>query len=295
MDHDGGLPRPWRAALIIATVTALPVAITIELGQFSLLLAACWTLAYQQFRSGHDERAGLALVPLLIKPEMLLVITAILAWRRQFGAFRTLIPATLVAIAVSFSVVGPDEGFRYPLYLYRNAAQHLHGTETAFMFGWNGLLENVVGGSAGVEALLAIPLAAGSFLVAASCWRRPTRAGTDDLAAPWLVATIATLLIDPHLYIQDLAMLAPPACVYLATVKNRERTGAAVAIAVGWCLLTLGLTPNVQWHVNVFTPFLALAFGTLALRVHRQRHSQKAAARPVAILQLDTAERLRAA
>jgi hypothetical protein len=269
-DSTRALSRPWRAALIIAFVTALPVALTLQLGQFSLLLTACWTLAYRQFREGRDERGGFALVPLLIKPEMLLPLAVILVWRRRLRALQTLVPCGAVAVAVSFGVVGLEEGLRYPAYLFHNASRHVHGTDPTIMFGWNGLLDNFVSVNAGVETALALPFSIASLGIAGRCWSGRMRIGTDDLAAPWLVATIATLLMDPHLYFQDLAMLAPAAAIYLAHAPAEQRLRTSMAVAAGWCVLALGFMPNTQWGVNLFTPFLVVVFGLVAVRTARR-------------------------
>ena len=68
---------------------------TLQLGQFSMILLVSWLSSYVLLRDGRDRAAGVALAPLLIKPELLLPVAALLLWKRRSGAFATLLPPNL--------------------------------------------------------------------------------------------------------------------------------------------------------------------------------------------------------
>jgi hypothetical protein len=105
----------------------------------------------------------------------------------------------------------------------------------------------------------------------------PIRTRTDDLAGPWLVAAVATILADPHLYLQDVALLGPPACIFLCTLHGRAQAATASIMVLGWFILAMGLMPNLTWGVNIFTPFLAMTFAALVFyTIRRNREAASA-------------------
>ena len=84
--------------------------------------------------------AGLWLAPLLLKPELLLPIAGLLAWKRRRAVFVTLVPITCLAVAASVAIVGVQEALRYPSYVRGISVHGGIGTFTPGMYGWNGLL-----------------------------------------------------------------------------------------------------------------------------------------------------------
>ncbi len=100
------LSRRERALMTLAFVTLYPVSYGLQLGQFSLVLATSWAGAYLLLRSGRDARAGLALAPLLIKPELLVPVALYVAWKRRWRVFATLLPAAVLAVVISVMVTG---------------------------------------------------------------------------------------------------------------------------------------------------------------------------------------------
>jgi hypothetical protein len=97
----------------VAFVTMYPLCYGLQIGQFSLILVTSWAAAYVLLRRGHERWAGVALAPLLIKPELLLPVAAYLAWKRRWRVFSTLLPLTAASVAVSVAVVGVPAALSY--------------------------------------------------------------------------------------------------------------------------------------------------------------------------------------
>jgi hypothetical protein len=250
------LPRTWRAVLITAFITSAPVSHGIVLGQYSLLLTASWGSAYLFARNGRDRLAGVALTPLLIKPELLLPLAIFLAWRNR-GIYATLLPITLALVSISIAIVGPAAAIDYPFYLIRESeSQRIDA-----MFGWTGVIAGVFGSAHHAQITVAAAALGASTLAAAAF---TLRRSPDALARSWLIVAIATVLSDLHLYFQDTAILAPMAIAYLAAVPPWRRARTAIAIAAGWCVLWFEPFMSAGVPINViFGLFLVAALRSI--------------------------------
>ncbi len=259
-----GMRRSSRAALVLAFLTLFPLTYGLQVGQFSPILVTSWAAAFLLLRRGRPRSAGIALAPLLIKPELLLPVSAYLLWKRQWGVFSTLVPAAAVAVAVSLWVIGPGNALSYPAYLLHSTTWTADGVATNVMLGWNGIIAMrwdpalIPTARLAVAALGIVTLAG----VAVAC-RGPLDLRSDRFAVQWALLTVATLLVDPHLYLQDTIILAPAAAALLAVAPAAARGRVAVALLAGWALLGLGVFPNEHLGINAFG--LYLAAGALAL------------------------------
>lgn len=154
----------WRATLIAGLLSSFPLAFSLRLGQFSVLLMTSWLAAYLYLRRGHDRRAGLALAPLLVKPELLIPVTVFLIWKRRFRVMQTLLPVTLAATAASLLILGPSGLINYPRFLVGNAGDAAHGSRVDLMFGYNGMLGAFVGPAHALRTtIVMLPFAAGTL------------------------------------------------------------------------------------------------------------------------------------
>ncbi|HET7737313.1 MAG TPA: glycosyltransferase family 87 protein, partial [Tepidiformaceae bacterium] len=195
--------RTTRILLTGGVVCAYPVTFALRLGQFSLVLLLCWTMAYVFLSGARDRWAGVALAGLLIKPELLIPVTILLTWKRRWGALATLLPLTGVLAVFSVWVVGIEEALRLPGFILENSGDPERGTRVDIMYGWNGLFGPLVGeGQPHAAALLALPFLVVSTGVLYVAWRGPMRGG-PALAGPWLVLTLYAVLADPNMYLQD--------------------------------------------------------------------------------------------
>ncbi|MEX2247575.1 MAG: glycosyltransferase family 87 protein [Dehalococcoidia bacterium] len=249
----------WQAALTIALLTLYPVTFAFRLGQYSLILMASWSSAYLLLRSGRERAAGLALAPLLIKPELLIPVTLLLAWKGRRAVLSTLLPAAAVAATVSIVMIGLRETVAYPGYL-REAAF----AGTGNMYGWNGLLSSLLApGNPGGHTSLALPLSLLTLAAVAVVWRGDADPGGERFPSLWLLLTIATVLVDLHFYLQDIIIIVPAAVGVAAAQRQGARWVAGGALAFGWLLLGFGSTPTATWGINIFTSYMLVCLVAL--------------------------------
>jgi hypothetical protein len=104
---------------------------------------------------------------------------------------------------------------------------------------------------------------------------------SDGFVLQWVLLTFATVLVDPHLYLQDTVLVVPAAAALLAVTGARRRPLAAAMLA-GWALLALGVYPNEHLHVDAFGLYL-LAAGA-ALVVAPSLFIEPAAGRSIGVL-----------
>ena len=259
--------------LTLAFVTLYPVSYGLQLGQFSLVLATSWAGAYLLLRSGRDAWAGLALTPLLIKPELLVPVALYLAWKQRWRTIATLLPAAAVAIAVSVAVTGVPAALAYPGYLLDSTRWSDSGVTTSGMFNWSGIVAMKWDPAefplalAAVAALIAATLAALAYSSRGEALPRSER-----YARQWLLLTLATVLVDPHLYLQDTILVAPAAVAVLGAAPPAHRARVSAVMLGGWALLALGIYPNEHLHVDAFALYMAAA--GVAVLAWEMRHRQ---------------------
>jgi hypothetical protein len=253
------LDHVWRATLVIAFVSLYPVTWSLRLGQFTLILVASWALAFLYLRQRRDRAAGFALTPLLIKPELLIPVTLFLVWKRRWDALRPLFGITVLAIVASIAIITPAGAWQYASHIRESAA-----AGTGSMYGWNGLLAATFSpGRPGEWTSLATLLAIASLAGVACLWRGPLDATSDRFPLQWFALTLATVLSDVHLYLQDLLLLVPAAVALLATSSGWRRYATGAAITLGWVILGLGNSPTLRWEINLFALYIAVCLVAL--------------------------------
>lgn len=270
------LARSSRWLLLAAFLTLFPVSYGLHQGQFSLILATSWMSAFLLLRSGRDRWAGVALAPLLIKPELLLLVAAYLLWKRRWRVFSTLVPLAGAAVAVSLGVVGLAAAIDYPAYLLRSTTPAGVGGTSRLMFSWTGIVAmfwdhpGTLGATAAFAALALATLAGVMHALRGAFAPRSER-----FALQWLLLTLATILVDPHLYLQDTILIALPAAALLCSSPAGQRYRIALAIAGGWAALAFGTFPNEHLGIDVFGLYAVAAAG--ALLVMNSRYYGKCA------------------
>ena len=123
-------PRRERWLTLAGIVSLLPVTTVLQEGQFSLILVLSWLATLFSLRQGKDWAAGLALTPMLLKPELVLPVIAILVWKRQWSVLTTFLPATGLLVLVSVVVIGVPAAIDYPRYVIEIASRDGYGTNT---------------------------------------------------------------------------------------------------------------------------------------------------------------------
>lgn len=261
---------PWRLVMLIATVMLIPVAKGLLEGQFSLILMVAWGGAYLALRSNHDRRTGVALAFLLVKPETLAPLALLLVWKRRYRVFFTLAPLSLAAAVVSAWIVGITGLVRYLLYLIRSVGDSNGSIQTDKMIGWNGLLYPFRGiFSVRFDAIPLLVLVLLTLAGLAAAWRGPLRTNGRRFAYQWAAVALATLLLDQHLYSQDLVVLLPCTATVIAAASPHERVRVGSICMLGWLIASRILY---AFPPFVFTIYMVSVLG-LSLRACYQRRT----------------------
>ena len=166
----------------------------------------------------------------------------------------------------------------YPSYLLDSTRWSGEGVASNVMFDWNGIAAMVWERPAASPAGLIVVagLSALTLVGVARWWRGPLDVRSPRFAAQWLLLTIATVLVDPHLYLQDTVLVAPAAAALLAATCAHRRAAVGAVVLAGWAALGLGIYPNEHLHVNAFGIYLVAVL--IAVALPSMRHASPARA-----------------
>ena len=224
--------------------------------QLSMLLLAGWLgFAWAQHQ-GNPRASGLSLALILVKPQMALLPVALLVWNRQWQALKAFGAAAAILVAVSILISGPSILVEYPRYLLNTTAWESQGVSTANMLGLNGLVARLIGDRS-PSPLFVLPFILPTLASVAYTWKGGWQPASPRFFLQVAITLLAALLINPHLYLQDMVLLGLVLtfCVaYSASSGNRMDIWLPVAIGV-WFLLLYG--PRIQ--VNHGIPLVAPA------------------------------------
>jgi hypothetical protein len=179
--------------------------------------------------------------------------------------FSTLAPLTFAAVAASVWVVGGRHVLEYPLYLLHSTTWEGNGVATEAMFNWSGVVAmhwDLSDSRISLVLVSLLTLATGAAV--ALRWRGPLVVDSRAFAFQWAALTVATVLVDPHLYLQDTIIVAPAAAALIAAAPSGSSTRIAAVSFAGWVLLAFGIFPNGHLGVNAFGIYLAVVLALLA-------------------------------
>lgn len=207
---------------------SLPLWVGVFNGQDAALLLLWVALAVWLLRGGREAAAGVALALCASKYHLVvlvpLVIVAQRRWRMAAGAAGTI----MAMLAVSFLIAGASWPLEYWAALRLPCSQigldhmaNLHALFAQIPFGLT------------LEAAMALAIAAAVFVAARH---------TDGFEGPLALALVGGLLVSPHTYLADCALLLPALTMAAdgGTAGGRARVSAtALATPVPWFLLQL--------------------------------------------------------
>ena len=194
-----GAGRP-RVVHLFAAVGWLPVIYGLQLGQPGLLVALGVAASYALLRAGHPGWAGVALAPLVLKPQLaFLVPLALLAARRDRAFWASVLALGLLAVA-SAVALGPGGIATYEARL--NFAAGVPVNRELTLAPWLGNL----------TAARAVQAAVAAWALALVHLMR--RRGPEWTFIPVLVGG---LLASPYLHLDDFAMLGLAGWLYFRT------------------------------------------------------------------------------
>ncbi len=219
-------------------------------GQASALLLICFTAAFLAFRSGYEGLAGAALAFLIFKPQFLIAIPLVLLLARAWKAFGGLVLSALAQFVVTCIYFGHATMLAYLNTLWHMsrwvgeaeldlAHIQMHSLRSfwALLLPWP-------------EAALALYLLSSIFVVAiaAAVWK-----SSSPLALRFSALTLAAVLVNPHLFVYDLLVLAP-----------------MLLILTDWTLSNSGHASSPALHLLLYLSFILPLLGPLSRWTHVQ-------------------------
>ena len=192
---------PWVLAFV-------PVWAAISYGQNSLLSLFILAAVYVLLRHGHDRIAGAVLGCLLYKPQLVVLLAALLLLDRRWRALAGLGATAVLLAAVALALSVPAT-LAY-LALGRSFATMLgeRGFPTAKMHSLYSFFVLLLPGHLSAAAALAL---VSSLAVLALVRLRQPPYAADTLDRWYATAIWGTVLVSPHVPLYDLSLLVLPA------------------------------------------------------------------------------------
>ncbi len=257
------------AAAVGAGASAGAVAIALY-GQWDGIPALGVAVAYAFWSRGHEGRAGLVLTLLLLsgKPHLALGLLAFAAGRGSRRGLAGVAAGVVLTAAVDLALVQVT-GMHGWLDALRQIST-LSATASVSLFG---LLANTLGAGSLAEGVAIAGAIA--LLVCAGVFGWLSSRGAA-LHVCLLGATCVALLVSPHMFAQDLALLIPSAAAALAITLTRARWDQAVIVIALVSVVSLAaeyqILPLGSLRPDPFVPLVLLALVAWAWR-HASRHS----------------------
>ena len=216
--------RQWgsnpRGNFLLASLLALsfvPVIAAFYNGQSSFILLFAMTLALLALKSRRDFLAGAALAMGLVKPQLVLLILAVLVYRRGWRALLGFTVASAVLLLVSIAVVGKEGLEGYVVVLRAGLAwDGMTGMYPALMPNLRGMvyrmgeLFTIWSGtkiSTPVLSAITVSLTIAVFALTLRAWRAFSSQQSPRFELLAMLTLAGTALVSPHLYPQDLTLL----------------------------------------------------------------------------------------
>ncbi len=232
-----GVPGAWVLLGMLAAFQ--PVRDTFFHGQPSFVLFFAFAAAFAAFASGRERLGGALLGLLLLKPNYALIPVAALLWKRRWDALKGFGAVATVWVALSVAASGVSVLWTYPAFLWQAATwDNANGISIAGMFGWNGLVRTLLGpGHHDAVTAWSLALSIPTLAAVALAWAGPWTVEGPRFATRYAAVVLASILVNAHVYRQDVIVAAAPAFLLLAGTAGRERLAVAAALSAGWALL----------------------------------------------------------
>jgi hypothetical protein len=249
--------RPHFALVTICAIAFPPLFHLFVRGQNSVLALACFTAAYLAFRAKQDWLAGIALGLLVFKPQFLVAIPLVLLLAHAWKPLAGLIIAAGAQLALARIYFGPAV-----MHAYIGTLWHISRVLGALELSlapiqmhslrsfWSLLIP-------WPQLALAIYIL-GSIVViamAAAVWKSPA-----PLALRFSALTLAAVLVNPHLFVYDLLVLAPALLLLAGSTLTypQPASSAALKSLIYLTFLLPLFGPLSQWtHLQLSVPAFA--------------------------------------
>ncbi len=198
--------RQHARKVLLAAIAFPPLFHVFMRGQISALILACFTAAFLAFRSNRLFLAGLALGFLVLKPPFLIAIPitllVALSWEPLVGLLLSAAAQlTFARLLFGFEAMqNYFDLFRYPMRWINAAELSLAPIQMHSLRSFWTLLIPSPQVALALYALTSLIVIG----VAAAIWR-----SQSVLSLRFAAITLAAILVNPHLFIYDLLVLAP--------------------------------------------------------------------------------------
>jgi len=217
-------------------------------GQTSALALACFTAAYFAFRADRKWLAGVALGFLFFKPQFLVAIPIVLLLAHEWKEFLGLAVAASAQFAFTKIYFGPAV-----MHAYFDALRHVSrgGVELSLapiqMHSLRSFWTLLVPWP---ELALTLYVLSSVVVIAlaAAVWKSPAA-----LAVRFSALSLAVVLVNPHLFVYDLLMLAP-----------------VLLLLVDWTLIHAHFALSPQLGLLLYCAYVLPLFGPLSRWTHIQ-------------------------
>jgi Glycosyltransferase family 87 len=194
-----------RRAMVFVLLTAAPALyFDLGFGQASAIGLVCVTAGFLALRSGRPFLAGLSIGSLAYKPPLGLAAAVVLVGAGEWWIVLGAAVAAISQIGVGVLYYGPNVLLPYFHALMRIPTVAAEMEPFAYqVHAWRGFFDLLA--LPAPIALAAWGVASAATLAAALvCWRR-----RGPLAIRYSVFLVATILVDPHMYVYDFVLLTP--------------------------------------------------------------------------------------
>ncbi|HVI76677.1 MAG TPA: glycosyltransferase family 87 protein [Candidatus Acidoferrum sp.] len=242
--------RQYSKIVSLAAIAFPPLFHVFTRGQISALIIACFTAAFLAFRSNRLLLAGVALGFLVLKPQFLIAIplTLLLAlsWKPLMGVLLSAAAQLTFARLFFGSEVMQTyfDLFRFPLRWIHSAELSLAPIQMHSLRSFWTVLIPAPRLALALYVLTSVIVVG----VAASVWR-----SQSVLPLRFAALTLAAILVNPHLFIYDLLVLAP-----------------ALVLVVDWSLTNQHSASTPWLPALSYLAFIVPLFGPLSRWTHLQ-------------------------
>lgn len=271
-----GLPPPQQLLLAAAALAFEPTYHNLRWGNISAVVLLLVALFFHDLLKEKEQRAGIWLALLMVKPELFLILAIVLVAKRKWPAVTGYLGSGVVLLLISLGVVGAKGFGRYvalnleALHSYTPVHSEMKLRE---LLSWRGLFVRFLGGGPWAEGL-ALVFTVFSFVILYVAWRGDHQPGSSGYRSRWALTLLFAILVAPHVHIQSLAIVIAAACLLLggqtrdaATLTRKDLPRLALtAVALSWL-------PQIHliWGLTALQLALIAAAFTLTLSLRAPR------------------------
>jgi hypothetical protein len=219
-------------------------------GQLSALVLACFTVAFLAFRTDRQWLAGIALGFLIFKPQFLVAVPLVLLLAQAWKAFAGLLVAAAAQLAFTAMYFGSGVMHAYLDTLW-HISRAIDASELSLapiqMHSLRAFWSLLVP-SPEIALVLYVLSSLVIVVMAAAIWK-----SSSPLALRFTALTVAAVLVNPHLFVYDLLVLAP-----------------ALLLLVDWTLTHAQHPSSDSLRLLAYTAFVVPLFGPLSRWTHIQ-------------------------